>query len=142
MACYAVQHVVKPYTLLPGCISVLCAVSHLYLRLKSTLTYHPPPSLHLSGQFPAWHTHTHTHTHTFFLQVDALRPGLLGSSKDDFASRYCAKRRVPIRTRGGGVAYTVDCSGLERGPELHMLLKQVCHSKHGLLEKHCIANVC
>ena len=63
------------------------------------------------------------------LQVDLLREGLLGRTRDDFAHRYCARRLVPVRgSRGAAGARFYDDSGLARGRELHGLLKQVLPS--------------
>lgn len=62
------------------------------------------------------------------LQVDLLREGLLGASRDEFSNRYCGRRLVPVRgSRGAAGAKCYDDSGLTRGRELHGLLKQVLH---------------
>ena len=59
------------------------------------------------------------------MQVDALRPGLLGAPRDAFAHRYCARHTVPVGR--SGVQRLRWCNtGLSHGPELHALLKQVC----------------
>lgn len=36
-----------------------------------------------------------------YRQVDALRPGLLGSKKDLFAQRYCERKLIPCRAYSG-----------------------------------------
>lgn len=60
------------------------------------------------------------------IQVDLLREGLLGTTRDDFAHRYCGRRLVPVRgSRGAAGARCYDDSGLTCGQELHGLLKQV-----------------
>ena len=58
-------------------------------------------------------------------QVDLLRPRLLGTTRDEFAYRYCGRRLVPVRGRGGSVARRYDDSGLACAKELHGLLKKV-----------------
>ncbi|KAK9844937.1 hypothetical protein WJX74_008894 [Apatococcus lobatus] len=60
-----------------------------------------------------------------FRQVDALRPGLLGTSREVFAQRYCARRLAPVWQKGRRTDHRKwDNSGLARATELHLLLKQ------------------
>ena len=68
------------------------------------------------------------------LQVDALRPGLLGKTRDAFALRYCARKLVPVRGPGGETRKKYDNSGLGHPKELHALLVQV---SLGVLYAHC-----
>ncbi|KAK9812930.1 hypothetical protein WJX72_005929 [[Myrmecia] bisecta] len=58
-----------------------------------------------------------------FRQVDAIRPGLLGFSREAFAQRYCNRRLVACGRRGED-RKRWDNSGLARAGELHSLLKQ------------------
>ena len=57
------------------------------------------------------------------LQVETLRPGLLGKHRDEFAFRYCARRLCPKQGRWQTMCY--DNSGVARPRELHGLLKRV-----------------
>ena len=61
----------------------------------------------------------------WYLQVDALRPGLLGATRDEFARRYCARHKVPVRGREGAHYLKWCNTGLSHGRELHAVLKQV-----------------
>ncbi len=61
------------------------------------------------------------------MQVDAIRPGLLGKNRDAFAIRYCARKLVPVRNSNGETKRKYDNSGLSYPKELHALLKQVQH---------------
>ena len=67
------------------------------------------------------------------LQIDCLRPGLLGPTRDAFAMRYCNRRLVPVGRRGA-TRLKYDNSGLSHAVELHMLLKEV-----GSLAAHLLA---
>ena len=58
------------------------------------------------------------------LQVDALRPGLLGKDRAAFAYRYCNRRLIPVGRQGSNTK-KFDNSGLSRAGELHALLKEV-----------------
>lgn len=58
-----------------------------------------------------------------FRQVDALHPGLLGASRQQFAVVYCGRRLVPCPHRREPGAVRYDNSGLRRGAELHLLLR-------------------
>jgi hypothetical protein len=62
------------------------------------------------------------------MQVDALRPGLLGKTRDAFAIRYCARKLIPVRS-GSDAKKKYDNSGLSHAKELHDLLKQVRNLK-------------
>lgn len=64
------------------------------------------------------------------MQVDALRPGLLGGTREIFAKRYCNRRLVAVCS-GMESRMKYDNSGLSYAAELHSLLKQV------LLKLHC-----
>ncbi|GAB4813573.1 hypothetical protein N2152v2_000619 [Parachlorella kessleri] len=57
-----------------------------------------------------------------FRQVDALKPGLLGRDRVEFAAAYCCRRAVPVPGGNGRLRY--DHSGLSRGAELHGLLRR------------------
>ncbi len=60
------------------------------------------------------------------LQIDMLRPGLLGPNREVFAQRYCGRRLVPVWRAGNRTDQQKwDNSGLVRATELHLLLKQV-----------------
>jgi hypothetical protein len=50
-----------------------------------------------------------------YRQVDALRPGLLGATKDAFAGRYCDRRLVPILGRRGFFPAAGDGGGFGGG---------------------------
>jgi len=67
----------------------------------------------------------HRSIHRKNTQVDAIRPGLLGKTRDAFAIRYCARKLVPVRSSGGESKRKYDNSGLSHPKELHALLKQV-----------------
>lgn len=56
-------------------------------------------------------------------QVDALRQGMLGDTRQQYAGLYCARRIVRSRIRGGEETTHVDNSGLRRAEELHRLLR-------------------
>jgi len=56
-------------------------------------------------------------------QVEALRPGLLGGSREAFAARYCARRLVPVSGGEPGRLRWFN-GGLAHAAELHALLKQ------------------
>uniref|UniRef100_A0A1D2A8V2 DNA annealing helicase and endonuclease ZRANB3 n=1 Tax=Auxenochlorella protothecoides TaxID=3075 RepID=A0A1D2A8V2_AUXPR len=58
-----------------------------------------------------------------FRQVDALRQGMLGDTRQQYAGLYCARRIVRSRIRGGEETTHVDNSGLRRAEELHRLLR-------------------
>ncbi len=58
------------------------------------------------------------------LQVDALRDGLLGKTRNAFSKRYCDRKTVPVG-KSGAHHMSYDNSGLSHGKELHMLLKKV-----------------
>ena len=62
---------------------------------------------------------------TLLLQVDALWPGFLGLDRIAFSHRYCSRRLVPVKGRGGSNTQRWDNSGLSCGGELHAMLKQV-----------------
>jgi len=75
------------------------------------------------------------------LQVDALRPGLLGKTRDEFAIRYCARKLIPVRS-GSDAKKKYDNSGLSHAKELHALLKQVrnpepCSARLSDTEESC-----
>jgi len=55
--------------------------------------------------------------------VEALRPGLLGGSREAFAARYCARRLVPVSGGEPGRLRWFN-GGLAHAAELHALLKQ------------------
>jgi hypothetical protein len=60
-------------------------------------------------------------------QVSILRPGLLAADRAAFAAAYCHRRLLPYWSGGGGggaPGQRWDQSGLTRGPELHLLLRQ------------------
>ena len=58
------------------------------------------------------------------LQVDALRPGLVGRTREAFSLRYCNRRLVPVgKAEEKRVKYINN--GLSHARELHELLKQV-----------------
>jgi hypothetical protein len=64
-------------------------------------------------------------------QVDALRPGLLGR-RDEFASRYCGRRLVPVSTdagRAGGRCRWNNSGGI-RLHELHGLLRRQVSTRY------------
>jgi hypothetical protein len=56
------------------------------------------------------------------VQVDALKPGLLGRDRFEFANAYCNRRAVPVPGGNGRLRY--DNSGLSRPAELHVLLRR------------------
>ena len=56
--------------------------------------------------------------------MDALRPGLLGRTREAFSLRYCGRRLIPV-SRAGEVRLKYDNNGLSHPKELHTLLKQV-----------------
>jgi SNF2 family DNA or RNA helicase len=64
-----------------------------------------------------------------FRQVDSLRKGLLGKSKDEFATRYCDRKKVwKFLGSGGGQGgrrrvETYSCGGGTYLMELHALLR-------------------
>jgi len=77
----------------------------------------PPPFrylCHCLASFPAPASCT--------TQVDALKPGLLGRDRVEFASAYCCRRAVPVPGSSGRLRY--DHSGLSRAAELHALLRR------------------
>ena len=55
--------------------------------------------------------------------MEALRPGLLGGSREAFAARYCARRLVPVSGGEPGRLRWFN-GGLAHAAELHALLKQ------------------
>ena len=57
------------------------------------------------------------------LQVDMLRPGLLGSTREAFSARYCGRRLVPVAHKPDQRRW--DNGGLSHAHELHALLSQV-----------------
>jgi SNF2 family DNA or RNA helicase len=57
-------------------------------------------------------------------QVAILRPGLLPADRAAFATAYCHRRLLPFFTAGGLGGQRWDHSGLTRGQELHVLLRQ------------------
>ena len=58
------------------------------------------------------------------LQVDALRPGLVGRTREAFSLRYCNRRLMPVgKAEEKRVKYINN--GLSHARELHELLKQV-----------------
>lgn len=74
--------------------------------------------------------HVHCTTHPIwlcppFFQVDALRPGLLGDSRQQYAATYCGRRLVRSTARGAAEMTHLDNSGLRRPGELHALLRRV-----------------
>ncbi len=54
--------------------------------------------------------------------MDALKPGLLGRERYEFAAAYCNRRAVPVPGGEGRLRY--DNSGLSRAAELHALLRR------------------
>ena len=56
-------------------------------------------------------------------QVDMLRPGLLGPSREAYAARYCSRRLVPVARSAEQRRW--DNGGLSHAHELHALLSQV-----------------
>ena len=69
---------------------------------------------------------------TLLMQVDALWPGFLGQDRVAFSHRYCSRRLVPVKGRGGSNTQRWDNSGLSCAGELHAMLKQV--GRHGSCE--------
>lgn len=63
-----------------------------------------------------------TITCNYLVQVDALKPQLLGRDRFDFAFSYCNRRAVPLP--GGEGRQRFDNSGLSRAAELHGLLRR------------------
>ena len=55
-------------------------------------------------------------------QVDILRPGLLGATREAFSARYCGRRLVPVARSADLKRW--DNSGLSHAHELHALLSQ------------------
>ena len=64
------------------------------------------------------------------LQVDTLRAGLVGKTRDVFARRYCNRRLIPVGKQGEARLKN-DNNGLSHSKELHLLLKQVSFSALG-----------
>ena len=85
-------------------------------------------------------------------QVDILRPGLLGHTREAFSARYCGRRLVPSARSPDAKRW--DNGGLSHAHELHALLAQVLSPAVGLaaaapacdLHKHhkraCICSCC
>ena len=78
------------------------------------------------------------------LQVDAVRPGLLGP-REAFAERYCGRHLSPV-VRGGTFRLRWCNTGLTHAAELHALLKQVppvvAAVMHGVLpSRPCLKSV-
>ena len=69
------------------------------------------------------------------MQVDALWPGFLGLDRVAFSHRYCSRRLVPVKGRGGANTQRWDNSGLSCGGELHAMLKQVGPQLHAMLRQ-------
>lgn len=65
-----------------------------------------------------------------YVQVDALRPGLLGVNREVFANRYCNRRLIPVFGRSGAQRMKWSNTGLTHAAELHALLKQVQFLSH------------
>lgn len=85
-----------------------------------------------------------TRPYDLWNQVSMLRPGLLGSTRREFADAYCGRRLLPVASKNGAqmvkaagsahmecsssknvpVARRWSCSGLTRAAELHLLLRQ------------------
>ena len=57
-------------------------------------------------------------------QVDTLRPGLLGTHRNEFAARYCGRRLLCSRPGRSGAKH-YDNSGVARPAELRGLLMKV-----------------
>lgn len=62
-------------------------------------------------------------------QVDALKPGLLGRDRFEFATLYCARRCVPVPGSAGMLRY--NNNGLSRAAELHLLLREEVRCRRG-----------